>query len=335
MRYFYTKIRENTENVLFFFILISLPLQIGKHFWPVFSYVQGIRVDFLSPTLYPADLFILLLFLWICGKTIMPSIAQHNFALTNLRIGLTKQTLLLITLLFVFLLKTLFSGLNSLSWLGKIMEVVWLGWYIAHRDYSLRMLHNIVKVFSVHIVWITLLTTLEFSHHGSLNGLWYFLGERQMSVTTPGAAVAILHGEMALRPYATFPHPNVLGGWMVLVLLLTLGFRQRVGKEGSMQHWHALWTLSLITCGTGTILMTFSRTAVFVWLGLLLGYICIHPKGKRLQRLWLWGFVSVLMGFLLMFEGRYLSFSGYTDAAQSRISLTEIAVAMISAELRH
>ena len=45
---------------LFLFLLL-IPTQLGKHFWPEWSYFLGIRVDYLSPTLYLLDLIWLVL----------------------------------------------------------------------------------------------------------------------------------------------------------------------------------------------------------------------------------------------------------------------------------
>lgn len=47
---------EVLEKVLCFLFIFFIPTQLGKHFWPEWSYVMGIRVDYLSPTLYFLDL---------------------------------------------------------------------------------------------------------------------------------------------------------------------------------------------------------------------------------------------------------------------------------------
>jgi hypothetical protein len=48
--------------VWLFLFLLLIPTQLGRHFWPEWSYVLGIRVDYLSPTLYLLDLIWLVLF---------------------------------------------------------------------------------------------------------------------------------------------------------------------------------------------------------------------------------------------------------------------------------
>ena len=53
---------------LFYLLLLLLPTQLGKHFWPTFSYVLGTRVDYLSPTLYLTDIIILFITLFYLPK---------------------------------------------------------------------------------------------------------------------------------------------------------------------------------------------------------------------------------------------------------------------------
>ena len=56
-------------NLLFYLLILFLPTQFGKHFFPAFSFVSGVRVDYLSPTLYLTDILVLFLFIfWIFSK---------------------------------------------------------------------------------------------------------------------------------------------------------------------------------------------------------------------------------------------------------------------------
>ena len=54
----------NRRNLNVFFIsllLLLLPTQFGKHFFFDFSFVNGVRVDYLAPTLYVTDIIVFLL----------------------------------------------------------------------------------------------------------------------------------------------------------------------------------------------------------------------------------------------------------------------------------
>src|SRR6266516_3919214 len=54
--------RINPEKLLGFTLLLFLPTQCGKHFWPDYAIVLGLRIDYLSPTFYFTDFLIFLLF---------------------------------------------------------------------------------------------------------------------------------------------------------------------------------------------------------------------------------------------------------------------------------
>src|SRR5258706_15195361 len=50
------------ESLLLSLLILFIPTELGKHFWPDFSIVTGIRVDYLSPTFYFTDILVVLLF---------------------------------------------------------------------------------------------------------------------------------------------------------------------------------------------------------------------------------------------------------------------------------
>src|SRR5476651_2543095 len=89
-------LNPNKLSLLFFYLLILfLPTQLGKHFWPNFSFVYGIRVDYLSPTIYISDiLFVLLFFLSIF------SLRKALLAIIKTPLFITTGAILLIGLFF-------------------------------------------------------------------------------------------------------------------------------------------------------------------------------------------------------------------------------------------
>src|SRR5687768_10565446 len=90
---------QRIEQVLFFLTILFLPTQLGKHFWPDFSFVYSLPIDYLSPTLYFWDLLVILL----CLTFILRSPKINRLALN---------------LFFVFILSQSFSLFNNFSNLG-------------------------------------------------------------------------------------------------------------------------------------------------------------------------------------------------------------------------
>ncbi len=82
------------------------------------------------------------------------------------------------------------------------------------------------------------------------------IGEPVLSITLPGVAkVDTTHGKV-LRAYGTFPHANVLGGFLVMILMLLLLMTIWQGTEDSSLAWTISGTLIMFGA-----LVTFSRSA--------------------------------------------------------------------------
>src|SRR3982751_4486804 len=56
------------ETLLFSLLLILLPTQLGKHFWPFFSYIYSLKIDYLAVTVYFWDFLVYLLWIVSLGR---------------------------------------------------------------------------------------------------------------------------------------------------------------------------------------------------------------------------------------------------------------------------
>jgi O-antigen ligase len=232
------------HRLIFFFLFAVAPFQLAYHFWPSSSLVLGLRVDYLSPTVFATDIVILFLLLSWCW--------QERSTLFPFRPK--KQTVLICTLLAaVFLLNLLFSRNRPTSAykLIKILEFILLIIYIKKEI----TLPKLFLPLSFTVIFSALLAIGQFYFQHSFGGLLWWLGERPLSLNQPGVAKAIVHGHLILRPYATFPHPNALSGFLLVVLILLF-------------YWYKARTKSLpfflvFFLGLITIAISFSRS---VWI---------------------------------------------------------------------
>lgn len=232
---------KKIEKALFFLCLIFLPTQLGKHFWPSFSLVYSIPIDYLSPIIYFWDLLVFgMVFFWVFNK---PKI---NWLAVNLG------------MVFILgLLPSLFFALNtggSLVALGRFLVVLLFGVYIASQKLE-EIKKPLILGMTVAVFYESIMSALEFLLGHSLN-IW-ILGERSFSLNTPAIATFNYLGQLFLRPYATFPHPNVLAAFMLIstALIWILG-------EKTLKEWKFL---NLGLAGV-TTLLTFSRAAILVLL---------------------------------------------------------------------
>ena len=196
---------KTLEKILFFLTLLFLPTQLGRHFWPQFSFVYSLPIDYLSPTIYFWD--ILLLILWIV------------FLLQKKNVNKTALNLFYFFIL-TQLVSLLSTGANIGAGLVRLEQYLiagLFGVYIASKN--LKSVKNIIYwALSLSILGISALAIGQFIHSTTL-GLW-IIGERTFTLSTPGIAKFDFYGREFLRPYGTFPHPNVLAGFILIVLLL-------------------------------------------------------------------------------------------------------------------
>jgi O-antigen ligase len=244
-----------------------LPTQLGKHFWPNWSFVYGLRLDYLSPTIYLTDLFILAIFIF--------SLPKLFTEIKNI-----KQKYLL---WIVFFSLSLLLGLTGAKnfWAGaygvvKLLEFSLLVYFLApnYKNFNKVILYFLVLA---SVTFEAALSFLQYLNQGSLGGIFYFFGERAFNAGTPGIANASINGQLFLRPYATFPHPNVLAGFLVLSMIFLLLFSFKI-KWLKMFNWFGGILI------TGALLITLSRSAILLWLIYLLvlfGFWSVEKYKKR------------------------------------------------------
>ena len=230
------------QKIIFLLILLFLPTQLGRHFWPNFTYVLGQRVDYLSPTIYLTDILIGVLFLLELKGT-YKFLKKYSLA-----VWLSGCLAVLLSFFWVFFQRQ-DSGLLLYKWI-KLFEFSFFGFWARNNV----KLEEVFFPLSLGVLGESVLAWLEFFNQRSL-GLW-ILGERSFHTGTPGIALANWQGGLTLRPYATFPHPNVLGGYTLIILVLSL-----------FSEWQPkfLRVLTLLL-GTTTIFICFSRVVWIAWL---------------------------------------------------------------------
>lgn len=265
-----------------------LPTQFGKHFWPPFSQVLGIRVDYLSPAFYLTDFLILVLFIsWLKRKN-----------LKKLLITILTRKIIWLAFFAYLSLNILFSNNPLLGLYGfiKILELLFLGCYVAGNIKSKKELATIAVIFSFAVIAESLLAIVQYIHQGSINGFLYFLGERKFTAATPGIANASINGELILRPYATFPHPNVLAGFLLCSLIIIYSWFE--DQNNIMKKF--LKTTSLLL-GSVALFLTLSRIAIVLWVLLVIAISVkkiIKQKSQKTPFL-IPGFLSLILAICI------------------------------------
>ena len=231
-----------TNYWLIIILILLSPSQLGFHFWPEWSLVNGIRIDYLSPTIYLTDLIFV-------GLLIMSAVKFRRALFPKLLIA-------------AFLGLNLFSGkgnFSSIYWSLRYLQIPALAWIIYVNGKNFNLYNGIKKYLTFPLLFTLILEIWQFIIKKS-TGWWWIFGERTFSLSTPNIAAIDLLGQKFLRPYATFSHPNALAGWLLLAVFI-------------------LWkNKPARLMAIGGVLLTFSRNAV---LAILIGTISYSAFANR------------------------------------------------------
>lgn len=239
------------EKFFYFLLLLFLPTQLGLHFWPNFSYIQAIRIDYLSPTLFFTDILTALLFFVFILRNLEKFKKLFLFFLR-------KYPFYLIFLSYLFLILP-FSKNFPLSAFGllKFIEFSFIAFYTAFNFNKYKKIFFLP--FLIGIFFESALAIFETLNQGSINGIFYFFGERFFNSQTPNIANADIGGKLILRPYGTFSHPNVLSAYLLFSSIIVLStIKTKVGKMD------LLIILSIIISEIALII-SLSRISLFLY----------------------------------------------------------------------
>jgi len=217
------------QKILLPLIVFLIPSQLSYHVWPEWSYVFGLRVDYLSISIYLTEVLVfLLLVLWFLEILLKKVERSDKKSFIFKRMGK-----LLFLSFFVFSLVNMFNSIgiyvSLVSWI-KFYLLFFLALYLTKlRDFDLKKCFIIPLSYS--LIFFAVLGILQFIKGSSLGGLFYFLGERSFSVNTPGIALSSFLGREALRPYSTFPHPNAFSGFYLISILFLAALSRKEGNK--------------------------------------------------------------------------------------------------------
>lgn len=240
-------------DVLFLFVLATIPIQLGRFFWPDFAYVLGIPIDYLAPSIYFTDL-VIILYLIVFLPAFIKNFEKIYSKRADLIITIVALNLYLI-FSAIFVTKSQSSVYSSL----KVLEFSTLALFAAVSFDRAGVRKNLGTVLKFTLIWQVTIIFLQALFQKSL-GLW-FLGERTFDAATVGIAHAEILGRQILRPYGTFSHPNVAAAFLTISLILV--------PRGKFAR----------TAAVAGILLTFSKTAIF---SLVIIFLTLISKIKYL-----------------------------------------------------
>jgi hypothetical protein len=244
------------SKYLFLLLIFLIPVNLGKHFEIYSSYVNGVVIDYLIPTVYIQDILaFIILILWFIDGGLYRFIFSKNKFLERKEV--------IISILFIF--SVFLSTLSSLRFLPSFYAWSRLFFYFLLFLYSLSEIHvedeffNILGVVSISVTFLSILGILQFFNKGSVFNNYLLFGEQPYTLSTSSITVKNFLGKAVVPSYGLFRHPNVFGGYLSLMLLWLIPF---------VKH-RRIYTVPIVL-GIISLFFTFSYIS---WISFLFGLI--------------------------------------------------------------
>lgn len=290
---------QNGERILIILFLATFALNIRKVFLTPYSFLNGTFNEYMTPSFSWADMLMITVIIiytikWLNGQVNRPDNAKNTnnvlgyksnktSSIARLSLVASHETFLLYIFTAWVSVSILWSSYKPIA-IYRVFSILLI---ILFFIIALRKLKNYswqkmtILGLLANGLFQSILGMFQFLRDRSLG--WRFMGESIVSPDLTGVAKIILAGEKHIRAYGTFPHPNVLAGFLLIPIFILLAeilerskFEHRLPNKVSQETLlHNFSTISLVV-SLGIIFfgfaLTFSRSA---FLGLIIGLLAI------------------------------------------------------------
>lgn len=298
------------HKLCFYLVVFLLPINLGKHFIFKWSYVGGILVDYLIPTLFVVDIaLVFLAVLWLWDFNNFKRIFRHSIFKLSL----------------VFLLT---AGLSVISAyrrepaLYALLRLIlyFMFFFYVTIDFDFKEDFRIVlNILGFWVFFLSLLGALQWLKQGSVFNNYYILGEQPYTASTKGIGVENVLASSKIPPYGLFRHPNIFGGFLSITLFWFIVFYDRAKK----------WMKYLIPLGTLVLFLTLSLTAIFsfVYAVVCSGFLKMFRAHKMIGvALILTSALVIVVGSIAMFGFGNLPVNHSNTSFYRRVNLQSASI---------
>jgi len=245
--------------------------------------LQGVNSPYLTVYLYSLDILLLLVwgyFVFITRK--LPFSNQHIV------------DKLWVILFFTLILRGLFTEYPLISWAYGLRLYLGISivWYISRLQNWGNALGFIAQGFIIGMFGQTIIAGTQVILQKNLN--LPLVSESVISPLLAGIAKTIINGDIVIRAYGTFPHPNILAfaGIMALLIIYASVFTRK----------QALLLYALIVFSAGFVdhylLTSIQAFTITILTGLYIGYGKVMRFPQWFSRLNIWALhILILLAF--------------------------------------
>ena len=287
---------SKTHTYFFYLFLLSIPFQTRKVFLTEYSFYSGAFTEYMTFFIYASDiLLILALFFWLFSIREL-----HKYLnIENLKNAYKLSFIWILLLAFIIWLVISVVINNSyieisVFYVLKFIELSLLIIYIYFNLRKKKRLITALFMISFAGFFQGLIAIYQFIYQSPLFKhplLHRLTGESTVYSQVPGIAKIIMDNEKSIRAYGTFPHPNLLGGFLIVSILISiylllkhkdyilsrLNLKYNNTNDNKSQvkalslFLSPFWIIFICTQITALV-FTFSRTA---WMGFLISLLLV------------------------------------------------------------
>ncbi|MBU4360422.1 O-antigen ligase family protein [Patescibacteria group bacterium] len=252
------KLNKTIEYLLYLFVFL-IPWQTRWIIWD--TKINGQVWEYGRICLYAFDVvFVILLILFLISNIKYQVFRRKNILLA---------TCYLLLVILNFIISD--DKLLSFYWLLRILQGILLIWLISKINFSKIKL---VMSFVISMALSAGLGIYQFLTQSAFASKW--LGLASHSASALGDSVVELANERWLRAYGSFPHPNILAGFIIIAIILCLWL---LNKNTRINYLLLSVSCYLLIVG---LFFTFSRAGwiAFGIIILLVCYLAVRDKIK-------------------------------------------------------
>ncbi|MFA7169264.1 MAG: O-antigen ligase family protein [Candidatus Paceibacterota bacterium] len=229
---------ENFYKYFFYLFVFLIPFQSRKVFLTDYSFYTGDFTEYGTIFLYISDVIFLLsiVFLLVFNRGLIKNGLSELKNSSNNRTRLNAAYFIVALTVWFFINTLLNQGVFSISLFRslKITEMFFLVAFILITFKNRKFLLSSLFTLLMSAYFQSIIAIYQFIYQNSLfsSSLLHKLsGETVLSSDLPGIAKIVSeNGERLIRSYGVFPHPNILGGFLVFSIFLSM-FLYREHKD--------------------------------------------------------------------------------------------------------
>lgn len=256
---------------LFYLFLFLLPIQ--TVYFLRESFIDGMKWEYGVIGIYAIDILLVVIF----GIFLFQRF--QNYLLKNYELRVTSYEKVALSLFLLWSGLSIFwapDAMLALYFFAKLLLAVGLFFVV-----------RLIEIDMKKVVFVLLVAGVLQSGIGVAQFLYQYspassiLGMSAHDASVAGSSVLKIDSGRFLRAYGTFPHPNILGGFLGVILMLGISYSLfRIEERKRNQEIAFLVGLVVILLG---LILTFSRVA---WLGVAFGVIAlaIHINFSNVTR---------------------------------------------------